>query len=687
MSLEDVAWADVLADGGTGAGVGVGAGVWAGGAQARLAQLRGRGVVVDLRGARRNRYGAGRLALGRSGLHLRKAPGAGAGTENGGGGGVRGETRAPAPAPAGDASWTALSLEPSNLFTRFLETKGADTDSTIGAGAGACANAPGGTTGAGSVNESVAATDASVRARVLAEGLAIIHRVESSREGVQAGAVAEVDGSKNESGSAATTGAGAGARPSLRAVDLTAAREVEFDSISLRNFGPFGTAEGEDDVVYPLKDRGLVLLRAEAEDATGADSNGAGKTSLVMSVLWALTGQLDPRLAAGDAARVPDVAFDARRNRGRASKINPQVVASAVLSGNINGEAFSLTRQRGSGKSPKTDLRFRVGSTDHTKLSMRETQAVIDNVLGAGDGLLGRVCFFGQHGHAVGSLLGLTDTRLKAELSTLVDVDMWGAAMAEVRTRDRKGRAALDALAVEARVRGEEMDRRRREWEAAQLDLCGGAASASASASTDADVEIGRIQSQLDVLREEGWARGVSGRVAEAHDAVSAAESALAVVQRVATDRTHARARLVAKLAQLDRQLEELYLSGGTGSDSGSAVNAAVKADLPGLRARKDALAGEVGAANAAVRMRREQVSILQGLLSTATAAASIATAATTALESSPPTHTHSDDGTGQCPTCGQSIQWASLEDLASLEGRLSEERDILEVGAALMLL
>jgi hypothetical protein len=50
-------------------------------------------------------------------------------------------------------------------------------------------------------------------------------------------------------------------------------RNLQLDSVSLHNFGPYGGPK----VVYPLSRRGLVLIRGDSTDRTGADSNGAGK--------------------------------------------------------------------------------------------------------------------------------------------------------------------------------------------------------------------------------------------------------------------------------------------------------------------------------------------------------------------------------------------------------------------------
>lgn len=50
---------------------------------------------------------------------------------------------------------------------------------------------------------------------------------------------------------------------------------LKLDRLRLKDFGPYGGAP----VDYPLSDRGLVLIRGQSTDGTGADSNGSGKVS------------------------------------------------------------------------------------------------------------------------------------------------------------------------------------------------------------------------------------------------------------------------------------------------------------------------------------------------------------------------------------------------------------------------
>lgn len=71
-------------------------------------------------------------------------------------------------------------------------------------------------------------------------------------------------------------------------------------------------------VRYDLSNRGLVVVTGQVAGTTetGIESNGAGKTALVMAPLWALTGSVDSRaevrrpgrgacLLAGSATRLP----------------------------------------------------------------------------------------------------------------------------------------------------------------------------------------------------------------------------------------------------------------------------------------------------------------------------------------------------------------------------------------------
>lgn len=54
--------------------------------------------------------------------------------------------------------------------------------------------------------------------------------------------------------------------------------------------------------MYQLAARGVRVVSGRSEDSEAADSNGAGKSALVMSASWALTGRSDARLEVGGCA-------------------------------------------------------------------------------------------------------------------------------------------------------------------------------------------------------------------------------------------------------------------------------------------------------------------------------------------------------------------------------------------------
>jgi hypothetical protein len=180
------------------------------------------------------------------------------------------------------------------------------------------------------------------------------------------------------------------------------------------------------------------------------------QTTLAMSILWGLTGSLDARLVSDGKAY--DVAYDAHASSVKAT-------AEVSIRGTINTVPFSVTRSKGS---RKTELQLVVGSEDMTTQSVKDTQELIDELLGVGDGLLQRSCFFGQHSHTMQSLLGLTDAKLKAELSLLVDVGLWNAALLDVKTREKTSKSRVSELTIELRVREEEVTRMRNNVKAIQ---------------------------------------------------------------------------------------------------------------------------------------------------------------------------------------------------------------------------
>ena len=183
---------------------------------------------------------------------------------------------------------------------------------------------------------------------------------------------------------------------------------LEFHSVKIEGFGPFSNP-----VEYPLDKRGLVLVRGASQD-DGSDSNGTGKSSLAMAPLWALTGALDPRpLPDG---KVADVVHDGAK------------LARVTLQGSHNGNDFTVVQSK---TNKKSGLTFLLDDKDLTTQSFRETQVVLDEVLGISQTILSRSVFFGQH--PLNDLLEASDTRFKEELSQLVPLDTWHEVLAVAR--------------------------------------------------------------------------------------------------------------------------------------------------------------------------------------------------------------------------------------------------------------
>ena len=162
-----------------------------------------------------------------------------------------------------------------------------------------------------------------------------------------------------------------------------------------------------------------------------------------MSIMWALTGSLDSRLTTD--SRPVDVTYDANQQRnmipsdvdstdntnidansnnnsGRNGRINKnksggkniktsssslsstvtttttKLTAEVCLTGMINNKSFKLIRRR---SSKKSELYFYVDDIDYTTQSVKDTQFIVDDILGTGRGLVERCCFFGQHSHTL----------------------------------------------------------------------------------------------------------------------------------------------------------------------------------------------------------------------------------------------------------------------------------------------
>jgi DNA repair exonuclease SbcCD ATPase subunit len=107
--------------------------------------------------------------------------------------------------------------------------------------------------------------------------------------------------------------------------------------------------------------------------------------------------------------------------------------AVVTLRGTLNGIPFSISRTK---TLTKSGLTFLYDGVDLTTQSPKETQELMYSRLGISPEVLSRTTFHGQH--SLNELLEATDTKLKDELSLVVNLSVWQSAVALARKKARE---------------------------------------------------------------------------------------------------------------------------------------------------------------------------------------------------------------------------------------------------------
>lgn len=200
---------------------------------------------------------------------------------------------------------------------------------------------------------------------------------------------------------------------------------MQIEHVVIQNFLTIGEA------TINLADRGLVLIQGENRDDPSADSNGAGKSSVVEAVCWALYG-VTARDVTGDAV----INDKAKKN------------CSVQVSITDGGERFVVLRTR---KGPKGNqlLLDRVeadGSmTSLTKGTEKETQAVIEQIVGCSRDVFCAAAYAGQE--AMPDLPGMTDKQLKLLVEEGAGIETLAKAYQHARTMLTQAQAQVQAHA------------------------------------------------------------------------------------------------------------------------------------------------------------------------------------------------------------------------------------------------
>ncbi|GKY91347.1 hypothetical protein MPSEU_000106900 [Mayamaea pseudoterrestris] len=322
--------------------------------------------------------------------------------------------------------------------------------------------------------------------------------------------------------------------------------ELNFDSVTLEGFGPFRTKQ-----TYPLRNRGLVLLRGNNQDG-GADSNGSGKSLLAMSTLWCFTGSLDARPM--EDSKVSDIINDECKT------------ARVTVQGELNGVGFSVTRSKTSSKS---GLIFLLDGQDVSAQSAKETQALFEEKLGVDARILARTIFHGQH--SIDDLLEATDTKLKDELSMLVPLNIWQEAAAKARKLGRAASKRIDEIRGMLTIRTGDLDRLK-----------------SRASSVQANVEmIERALSTRERLLAEELETGELSRPFD----ISALGSTLETATNAVRD-------IEEKIAIIQRQKQVELLDLQKSLEEAVATKVALDNELQSLLRQRDILALKLDSAN-----------------------------------------------------------------------------------------
>lgn len=198
---------------------------------------------------------------------------------------------------------------------------------------------------------------------------------------------------------------------------------MDITNLSIRNFLTVGQAE------IQLDQRGLVLIQGENTDDTSAASNGAGKSSIVDAICWALYGTTAREVSGDDVVNTT-----AKKD------------CSVEVLLDDDGKLYRVTRYR-KDKVHKNQLfvHQQDGSAwlDISKGTDKETQEVVRKVMGCSLEVFVGAIYAGQE--AMPDLPGMTDKHLKLLIEEAAGVEELAAAYTEASKRALVAKKDFDA--------------------------------------------------------------------------------------------------------------------------------------------------------------------------------------------------------------------------------------------------
>lgn len=200
---------------------------------------------------------------------------------------------------------------------------------------------------------------------------------------------------------------------------------IEFKRVKIHNFMAIGVAE------IQLDNQGLVLIEGVNEDSGSAASNGAGKSSIVDAISWALYG-ITARGDTGDAI--------VNAKAGSECMVSVEVI--------VDGEEHVITRSR-KHKVLKNRLQVRKmtpgGLYDDLTLGTDKlTQVLVERLLGCDAMTFNAAVYMGQE--RMPDLPAMTDKALKAILESALAIDRLDEALDIAKERLASRESTLECV-------------------------------------------------------------------------------------------------------------------------------------------------------------------------------------------------------------------------------------------------
>lgn len=200
--------------------------------------------------------------------------------------------------------------------------------------------------------------------------------------------------------------------------------------IHAENFLSIGEA-----TITDVDEMGLVSIQGENRDNPAADSNGAGKSSLIEALSWCLYGKTAKGLAGNDV--INDKA-------GKGCCVVVDLIDEATDS------HYVIERYR-KHKTSKNDLRVLLvhedgTSSDLTKGTSAKTQEFLNQIIGCSHEVFASSVYAGQE--AMPDLPTMTDKLLKAVVEEAAGTDMLDMAHQRARAAVSAAKSSCDALSA-----------------------------------------------------------------------------------------------------------------------------------------------------------------------------------------------------------------------------------------------